>query len=375
MQSVVIVQRRLPHYREALFERMRERLAADGIRLRLLHGQATRAEESKRDAGHLDWAEALPNTYLFGDRLCWQRFNPQVRDASLVVMGQENKLVYNLLAMSIERPARLAYWGHGRDMQAVHPNGIGERFKKWLAVKVDWWFAYTTMTRDIVAGYGFPSERITVLDNAVDTSALATQLRAVTADSVAAQRKQLAIGDGPVALYIGSLYADKRLDFLLQAADALRERIATFTLIVVGDGPLRGTLDSAAATRPWLHVLGAQRGADKARLLKLADVMLNPGLVGLGILDSFVAGVPMITTDCRIHSPEIAYLDSGVNGVMTINDLHAYVDAVASLLRLPGALDAVARGAARSAEHYTVENTAGKYCEGIHACMEGAPTR
>ena len=43
--EVAIVQRRLPHYRVPLFEQLRERLQADGIRLRLLHGEPTEAEQ------------------------------------------------------------------------------------------------------------------------------------------------------------------------------------------------------------------------------------------------------------------------------------------------------------------------------------------
>ena len=38
-----------------------------------------------------------------------------------------------------------------------------------------------------------------------------------------------------------------------------------------------------------------KKGREKAAWFKLASVVLNPGLVGLHILDSFWAGVPMVT--------------------------------------------------------------------------------
>lgn len=66
----------------------------------------------------------------------------------------------------------------------------------------------------------------------------------------------------------------------------------------------------------------------------LARVFLMPGLVGLAILDAGAAGLPLVTTDYPWHSPEIAYLDPGVNGlpIRLWRDPGAYVDAVAGLL-------------------------------------------
>ena len=98
--------------------------------------------------------------------------------------------------------------------------------------------------------------------------------------------------------------------------------------------------------------------------------MLNPGLVGLGILDAFVCGVPMLSTDCGIHSPEIAYLENGVNGVMTADDLSAYVWASVNLLRDTQALGALRTGCVASAQEYTVENMARRFADGVTGCLE-----
>ena len=66
--EVAIVQGRLTHYRVALFENLRRILQADGVRLRLLHGEATPSEAAAHDEGHLPWAEHLPTRYLFDSR-------------------------------------------------------------------------------------------------------------------------------------------------------------------------------------------------------------------------------------------------------------------------------------------------------------------
>jgi len=97
--------------------------------------------------------------------------------------------------------------------------------------------------------------------------------------------------------------------------------------------------------------------------------MLNPGLVGLGILDSFASGTQMFTTDCGLHSPEISYLESGKNGVMTANDIHAYADAISAVLADSGALEKLRSGALAIAPRYTIENMAERICGGIISCM------
>ena len=65
-RRVVIVERFLTHYRVAFYESLRSQMAARGIELILLVGEATSAEKSKRDAGMLPWAISLRTYYLFG---------------------------------------------------------------------------------------------------------------------------------------------------------------------------------------------------------------------------------------------------------------------------------------------------------------------
>jgi hypothetical protein len=87
-----------------------------------------------------------------------------------------------------------------------------------------------------------------------------------------------------------------------------------FHLLVVGGGASQAELEQRATTLPWLHVLGPRFGRDRAAALAAADVTLIPGAVGLGVIDSIVAGTPLITSADSAHGPEIAYLRDGENG-------------------------------------------------------------
>lgn len=364
---VVVIQRRLTHYRVPLFEALRGLLAERNIRLELLVGQGTPAEEKKRDAGELPWAKSIPTRYLAGGKLCWQPLQRHIDGANLVIVTQENKLIQNHLLMLTPRRFKLAFWGHGANLQSNNPHGLKERFKRWTTNRVDWWFAYTQMSAGLVAAAGFPSKCCTVLNNAVDTSELLRQRRDVTLEETRALRDTLGFGVGPVAVFVGSLYADKRLDFLFAAAEAIRREIPDFHLLILGEGPERDKVADWCAAHPWARWAGARFGREKVAYMLLAQVMLNPGALGLGIMDAFVCQTPVITTNCGNHGPEISYLANGINGVTTADDLNMYADACVGLLRDPTALEVLRAGCNAGAREYTVENMARRFADGIEA--------
>ena len=177
--KVVILQYRLLHYRVRLFELMREHCKERGIQLHVVHGQSTAREAKRKDTGSIDWADVVENRYLDigGKDVLWQPFPRHHRDANLVVMMQENRLLSNYpwLFGLRGRHTRVAYWGHSRNFQADRPDGLRERWKRLLVGRVDWWFAYTERARAILLADGYPDERITVLNNAIDNEEFEAQ--------------------------------------------------------------------------------------------------------------------------------------------------------------------------------------------------------
>lgn len=377
---VVITQHRLLHYRQAFFDRLRVAAAARGIDLRLVVGQPSATELLKKDTGQLPWADLMHNRTLRvrGVDLIWQPFPSELRDADLVVLIQENRVLSNypwLLRWRVRAGQRVAYWGHGRNLQSDAPQGLRERWKRWFVNRVDWWFAYTDATRDLLQADGFPAERIAVLDNAIDNDQFQRDLAAVTPQQLEACFARIDARPGaPVGLYCGSLYADKRLDLLVAAADLVHARVPGFRLVVVGDGPSRATLTDAAKTRPWLHWVGVQRGIDKAAWFRAAQVYLSPGAVGLHVLDAFCAGVPMITTEGARHGPEVSYLVSGENGYIVAAEAGAYAEVVLRLLGDPTELARIRAAAARDAQRYTLDNMVQRFSAGIEGCL-AAPVK
>lgn len=371
MRKVVCFQERLTHYREEFFSRVRKRLRDEGIHFELVHGVSRGMAETRGDSGHLNWAyrvEAFVVT-VAGYRGVWLPNPPDVTRPELVILTQENKLLANYLWQfrRLFSGPKVAFWGHGRNFQSDAPRGLRERWKRLFSGEVDRWFAYTVMTRDILLADGYPSERITVLDNAIDNDGFQADLGSISDGDLLALRE--IVGAGPVGLFCGSLYPDKRLDFMIAAADRIRQTRPDFALVVIGDGPSASEVRAAAETRPWLHVVGVKKGREKAAWFRLASVVLNPGLVGLHIVDSFCAGVPMVTTADARHSPEIAYLDSGVNGLIVHGGVPEYADAVLALLADPVRAASMRAAALASASRYTLDNMVANFCDGIERCL------
>lgn len=368
MKRLLVIQRRLTSYRVPFFERLKSECSCREIHLELACGESTEPERSKADAGNIDWAQSLETKYFLNGKICWQPFGKLLSNVDLVVVTQENKLVYNLVPQFLGQRHRFALWGHGANLQG-DANSWRERFKAKVARRADWWFGYTEMSRPLITRNGFPNDRITILNNSVDTSEMRAHLNGLPANDRVVWRQANDVGSGPVGIFLGSLYTEKRIEFLLQAAQAIRQELPSFELVLVGAGPQRELVEAFCAANPWAHYLGTRNGLEKVRALAASDVMLNPGLVGLGILDSLVCGLPIFTTDCGLHSPEIAYLSNDHNGVMTSNDISAYVQAVLALLRSPKDHARMAMACRESGECYSVANMARNFADGVQACL------
>jgi glycosyltransferase involved in cell wall biosynthesis len=376
--KVVILQYRLLHYRVQLFEKLRVACTERGVEFRLVHGQPTATELKKRDVGTLEWADIISNRYfnVRGRDILWQPYPAKHRDASLVIMMQENRLLSNYpwLFWRNATKAKIGYWGHGRNFQTNAPTGLREKWKQALVGRVDWWFAYTQMTREILLGDGYQDERITVLDNAIDNESFQAELAVVTEGELAKLRMSIGVStqDGnaaPIGLFCGSLYPDKRIDFMIASADRIRTIVPGFRLVIVGDGPSAADVQAAATSRPWLHWVGVKKGREKAAWFKLATVIFNPGAVGLHVLDAFAAGVPMATTADARHGPEIAYLVDGLNGIKTPGHVEDYSNAVLKMLTDSARYAAIRSAGLAAANRYTLDNMVERFVTGIEGCL------
>jgi glycosyltransferase involved in cell wall biosynthesis len=376
-KSVLIIQRRMTEYRVSLFEQLRESLKKKNITLTVVYGTPKENEKLRKDDAKLTWGYAIPNRYFNIDniQLVWQKIPSTIlTQQDLIIMPHESSLLMNYYLLFKKRFNRikLAFWGHGENFQA-QSNGFRERIKSWIARQVDWWFGYTELSVQKIIKNGYPKDRITCLNNSIDTNQLRKWKAELRKEEVINLRSSLGFEGERIGIFLGSFHKDKRIKFLLDSCDRIKKILPDFEFLFIGDGLLRTLIQQYVKERSWAHWVGAIHGREKVLHMSLGKIMLNPGLVGLGILDSFALGIPMITTDCKIHSPEIAYLESGRNGIMTPDNVESFVDSVVSLLNDDQLRNKIASACIEDSHRYSLEKMVDNFCEGILKALDSGP--
>jgi len=373
MKKVTIIQRILPHYRISFFERLFEKLQARNIALQLIYGQEYPGTVPRTFDLDRTWSHRVNNKYirLPGAKVIWQPCIKTLRNSDLIILEHSNQLLLNypLVLRLLRRNARLAYWGHGKNMQALGKKRFREIIKKWTTTRVDWWFTYTELGRDLVRGFGYPADRITVVQNSIDTRVLADAIDSVDEVVINRIKQRLGITGDNVCIFCGGMYPDKWLDFLLRACQKIKERIPDFHMLFIGSGPEEEKVKKAEEQFSWVHCVGPVYDGDRAPYFVMSKAALMPGLVGLGIIDSFVSGVPLFTTRNSIHSPEVQYLEDRINGIMTECSENSFASAVIGYLESSDLQLELKEGCAVSAATFTLDNMVNNYAEGIERAL------
>lgn len=379
-KKVSIVNVQLSPFRIPFLDQLRAELNARDIDLDYFHGDIWPAERDRNYECNLGWATKVPNRFIpigRGRYACWQKLpNKLLAQSDLVVITQENMILSNYAFIFKRRLSakRLAFWGHGISPRTHSSASLGERWRHIWAKKADWWFGYTQKSVDALKLAGFPEDRITNTNNAIDNSAFQQDTENVTEKMLAEIRAQCNLDQNSVVgLYCGALYADKRLGLLIEAADLIYKKNPNFRLVIIGSGSEVAFIEKAMLTRPWAKAVGPKKGIEKAAYFKLAHLILNPGLIGLIVLDAFCVGLPVVTTRGDTHhSPEVAMLEDDVTGFFSEPTPEAYAQTVIKLLEDKVAFTTSREASLNAGKKYTIENMVQRYADGIEECLRRA---
>ena len=114
-----------------------------------------------------------------------------------------------------------------------------------------------------------------------------------------ATRRRHALPEGPLAIYVGRLAAEKEVELLLGAWPEVERRTGA-RLVLVGDGPARRRLQRHRGSErvSWLPF---QQDRDRlADLLAAADLAVAPCSIetfGLSALEALACGTPLLSAD------------------------------------------------------------------------------
>jgi L-malate glycosyltransferase len=370
-KKVLFICKFISHYRVEFYEKLREGLKQYNVEVHVIYGKSVGNDSLKRDEAEIEWGKFVPNKWfeIGKTQLIWQPYLKYLKGMDLVVVALENKLILNYYLMIARKFSRykLAFWGHGRNMQSK-AGSIANKYKSFYLRRCDWWFAYTKGVKQIVAKH-FPENKITVVQNAIDTINLKKYYNEIDEMDLKTLKEELGITGCKVGIYCGGMYPEKRIDFIIEVCKKIRKEIPDFHMIFVGSGVDSYKAVEAAKAETWIHYIGPKLGKDRVKYFKISSIQIMPGLVGLGILDSFALETPIITTNYPFHSPEIDYLENGINGFVTNNNIEDYSKTVIEVLKTKKYLDLI-EGCKVSSEKYTIEAMAENFKNGILSCLK-----
>lgn len=212
---------------------------------------------------------------------------------------------------------------------------------------------------------GLPAEKISVLPMGVDTA---------TVGELAAKTKAIA---GKI-LVVGRLVEKKGIAFLL---DALREptlakHLSSIKLTIVGDGPLRGWLESAAKGLPVEFV--GQQGRDQVlRHIAEAELMVIPSVTAdsgdqeglpVTLLEGGAGSVCVVASNLPGIDEVIVDGESGL--LVPQRDVPALAIALAKALDDQALRARLAAGIAKSVKRFDIATIGAAYCDEIHKAVE-----
>ncbi|MCP6762932.1 MAG: glycosyltransferase family 4 protein [Fischerella sp. CENA71] len=149
---------------------------------------------------------------------------------------------------------------------------------------------FSQIQRELLARMGVPSKNIVVIPNGVDVNKYSPGISQVKAEFDADR----------LFVYQGRLAPEKNVEALLRAWKQ-SEMAPTSKLLIVGDGPLKSSLEPFYNSENGIHWLGFV--ADEERridILRSADVYILPSLVeglSLSLLEAMACGVACLATD------------------------------------------------------------------------------
>ncbi len=247
------------------------------------------------------------------------------------------------------------------------------RVKLWTSPRYLWLFIADGLTSFLVNQYHFnsptiarayqrwlrvPSYKITIIPNGIPLSVFQQQ------HDTKKLRAALKIPVGHrIICCVARLRLQKGHHYLFQALAILTRHHSNLTVLLVGDGPDRQTIEQQAANagvQEHLRFLGSR--SDVPGLLHLADLFVLPTLfegMSNALLEAMAAGKPIVTTALPENQDIITH---GVTGLLVPpKDSKALSSALDRLLQDAVAAARLGRAAQDASRHYELTKIVAQY--------------
>ena len=336
--NILLFQRLIPHYRVPLFKKLNEELG-----IVVCHSKAKRGTslQEQQELGFPN--EVLPRMY-FGKSptAMLQRICPALRKYKPEVVITEFSLSYVtfwcLLFFRLFFKYKLVIWTHGvKSKEMLKPfNSRQSKIQLWVYNKADAVILYSQKRMDLLAQHVNNPEKLFLANNTLDTDKLNEiykQLQAKGKDTI---KEELAFQQKQNLVFIGRLEPAKRLDLLLNAFTSLDNKFDV-ALHIIGSGPEEEMVNAFSKEHKHIFYHGPIHDLNlSSSYLFASDLMVMPGYVGLSVVHAMSMGCPILTCEQGLegpfHSPEVEYINNGVNGLFCDDSVEGLKEVMTDLL-------------------------------------------
>ena len=218
-----------------------------------------------------------------------------------------------------------------------------------------------------------------LVDGGIDRALIAVVPSGVKLDRHvrAASRAELGVSaDAPLVVMVGALTAEKDPVTFVRAVAAASRQVPAMHALLVGDGPLRGIVETEAARlglASSLRLTGYRDDADA--LIAAADVVaLSSVEEGLGsvLIDAMVFGKPVVATAAGGITELVVDGETGL--LVAPGDAEALGAALARVIAEPGMAARLGAAALARAPRFSIENTVARTLA-VYERVMSAPAR
>lgn len=192
-------------------------------------------------------------------------------------------------------------------------------------------------------------------------------------ENIQAKRAGLGIpADAAIIATVARLSPEKGVEYLLRALSAVPDRPLGLHLLIIGDGDLRGQLETEAKAlglQKRVHFLGFR--PDVLDWVAATDVFVLPSVAepfGIALVEAMALGKPTVAVD--VGGP-LEIVEDGVTGLLVAPaDPHSLALAMQRLLDQPKLAQAMGQaGRQRAAEHFSAAAMARRTEEVYRRCL------
>lgn len=227
---------------------------------------------------------------------------------------------------------------------------------RWKYSRVDALIAISSASKTAMIASGMSPDSITIVRGGSDQS---TPIAPASASTLAS----LGAGPGsPLVVQVSQLVQHKDPLTFVAAIDSARARVPSLRAILVGDGPLRASVEEAVTEKSLgehLRVAGYRTDADS--LLAAADVVTlssEEDALPSVLFDALFCGKPICATRAG-GVPEI--IEDKVSGLLSpVADGPALGDSISQVLTDPALARRLSAGARARASEFSIERSVGR---------------